>query len=434
MAGGPVGVVCEMAIEFHCPYCTAVIRVADEFAGRTGRCPKCETRMQIPNISPPAPAGAASNSPGFTESETTPGIGGVADRTQDALRPAESPVAGSPVAAAPVAATQAWDIPAVPSAIKAVKPWQRRTRRRRSSRVWLVGVPVIGFLILLAVLAAMMMNRLPELSGSLQAQKLSERTLPHALIPWSAAEVSVEEQAALQSTLAEFPESFSSELMTCSLNGTRDGIEVRLKPADGYALFVVTPESHPPLMLWGRHQQGELSALRVREMYAQTAEYCRDKLRSIGGERIVINAAVYRDAVGLNAHLNSLGYVVEAVAAGRATRCVHEDDLGHLYFLLPQSTTSFVIRGRLMADGKKMFPGEYQVSVIAATAESPPTTNAEPIKDPSAGKSDTEQDAKPESAMDDNAPATEPIPETDPNMKSEPDTKSEPDMKKETPR
>lgn len=408
-----------MAIEFHCPYCTAVIRVADEYAGRQGRCPKCDTRLQIPVLSRSDGAGGSQPNPSaITESETTPGIRSDADRTMDGHRPSTPGASAAP--SSPVVVTAG-------TAAAAVRPWQRRRKSRRSRRIWLVGLPVIGFLILFGVLAAIMMSRMPELKGTLPAQVLSERTLPPAVIAWSAAGLSPEQQTTLKTTLAEFPESFSSELMTCSLVGTEDGIEVQLKAGDGYAWFVVAPETHAPLLLWSRLHQEELNAQRIKELRTQTVEYCRDKLRAIDGERIVINAALYRDAVGLSAHLKALSYALEAVAAGRVTRCVREDQNGQLYFLLPESTQSFVIRGRLMADGIRQFPGEYQATVTAASrstadeksAEDPPDIPLEtPTKSDEVPMSDDAANGPP--AVPDDPPAGQATEEPSPANAAKP--------------
>lgn len=37
-----------MPIEFKCPKCTRALRVKDEFAGQTGLCPYCQTRVLVP--------------------------------------------------------------------------------------------------------------------------------------------------------------------------------------------------------------------------------------------------------------------------------------------------------------------------------------------------------------------------------------------------
>jgi hypothetical protein len=47
-----------MAIQFHCPRCTAVVKVADSAAGKIGRCPQCQAPVRVPEIAPP-PAQAA---------------------------------------------------------------------------------------------------------------------------------------------------------------------------------------------------------------------------------------------------------------------------------------------------------------------------------------------------------------------------------------
>ena len=45
-------------IKFACPGCAAVFSVGDEKAGKSGKCPKCESQFMIPEAEPPA-VGAA---------------------------------------------------------------------------------------------------------------------------------------------------------------------------------------------------------------------------------------------------------------------------------------------------------------------------------------------------------------------------------------
>ncbi|MCU0704954.1 MAG: NINE protein [Fimbriiglobus sp.] len=45
-------------IRFACPGCSAGFTVADEKAGKSGKCPKCQTRFTIPAAAGPAPAPA----------------------------------------------------------------------------------------------------------------------------------------------------------------------------------------------------------------------------------------------------------------------------------------------------------------------------------------------------------------------------------------
>lgn len=45
-----------MSLSFNCPRCMAHIQVADEMAGQTGQCPRCEHVFVIPSPSQPLPA------------------------------------------------------------------------------------------------------------------------------------------------------------------------------------------------------------------------------------------------------------------------------------------------------------------------------------------------------------------------------------------
>src|SRR5262245_47828145 len=51
-----------MAIEFCCPGCAALLRVADEASGRLIRCGQCDSTLRVPTAptahTPPAPADA----------------------------------------------------------------------------------------------------------------------------------------------------------------------------------------------------------------------------------------------------------------------------------------------------------------------------------------------------------------------------------------
>lgn len=60
-----------MAIEFTCPNCSAVLRVADENAGMSAKCPTCESISTIPAASPSADPPPSSNPGANPFAETT---------------------------------------------------------------------------------------------------------------------------------------------------------------------------------------------------------------------------------------------------------------------------------------------------------------------------------------------------------------------------
>ena len=43
-----------MPIKFNCPHCQATMKVPDEFAGKTGKCPKCGESVIVPPLQPPS--------------------------------------------------------------------------------------------------------------------------------------------------------------------------------------------------------------------------------------------------------------------------------------------------------------------------------------------------------------------------------------------
>ena len=352
-----------MAIQFNCPYCTATIRVADEFAGKQGRCPKCDTRLMVPRVEIPqdGPTPQQSTSP-ESLADTEAGIRAVADQTSVGIHALEAAPGGVPEFL-PLAPTTS-----VTSKLK------RKARRNRRTRIWVVGVPVLCFLILIGFLAAMMMTSMPDLTGSLNATATASKTVPSEIYPWTSMNLPAEDRQQLQAAMESSPDAFTSELMTCRLLAAEKGIEVQLKASENNSWFVVDPSQSKALVLWAQKQQQHLAVARSKEMQTRVAEYCREKLLIQTGEHLMINAQAYRDPIGLNAHMKSLGYALEAFANNRVSRCAHEDDQGRLYFLLPTETRSFVIRGRTIADGTKPFPGEYNVTIIASEAAAEATT------------------------------------------------------------
>lgn len=58
-----------MAIQFNCSSCNAVLRVGDESAGKSARCPTCQSVQPIPGESPPADPAAGEDPFGAFKSE-----------------------------------------------------------------------------------------------------------------------------------------------------------------------------------------------------------------------------------------------------------------------------------------------------------------------------------------------------------------------------
>ena len=331
-----------MAIEFDCPYCTATIRVPDAYGGKQGRCPKCDTRLLVPLVVRPGSTTVPDASSSPITANQSPGIPGAFPQTE------------------------IFTAPAPPTSTSR----HRRSARKRPSRALVVGMPVLCFLILLAVIFFSVTGSLPELSGELVARRIEENNLPGVTIPWADTGLSPDDQTTLRDFLAMTPETLQSEIMTCRLIGKADGIEVRLTAGTGNEWFAVDTTGHKALALWLKKERAAINTKRIALLHENLAAYCKDKLAQIGGEKLQIDGLSVRDNIGINASGNALSYVVMAEAANRQIPCSYEDDKGTLYFCLPRETQSFPIRGRTLADTTKPFAGEF-TGVVSGISHPP---------------------------------------------------------------
>jgi hypothetical protein len=76
-----------MSISFACPECKAQIEVADEHAGQSGQCPRCERVIVIPSPKQPQPVLAGANVPSPSEPWRPREAGGSKPRPVDADEP-----------------------------------------------------------------------------------------------------------------------------------------------------------------------------------------------------------------------------------------------------------------------------------------------------------------------------------------------------------
>jgi hypothetical protein len=360
-----------MAIEFNCPYCTATIRVADAYAGKQGRCPKCDTKLLIPNV--PLP-----NQPAVPQLPTI--------QTQPAAAIGGGPLApdGLPVLTNGNVASSDDPFAIRPATTSVVKS-RRRSARRRPSRTLVIGVPVICFLILFGIIAYSLTGSLPQLQGDVAGRRLDGLSLPKVVIPWSDIGLSADDRAVLQEALTTQPESLASQVMTCRLSASEDGILVTLAAQPESQWIVVDVAAENPLAIWRRKEGPHLNRLRLDELQAAITKYAKDKLLKINGEQIAVDAVAVRDKIALNASCRALGYAIQAVADVTLFPCAAEDEQGQLYFCLPKSVQRFKIQGRTLANGTVGFAGDYNVTISGEIV----TTESKPAAD----------DAKPESSM-----------------------------------
>ncbi len=370
-----------MAIEFNCPYCAAAIRVPDAYSGKKGSCPKCQKKLLVPNIVPPAHTEAA-NSPeleapttNVPASQPTPTNQAGAQAIPAAVPvpvPAvpELPISPVPETGLPVFAAPATNTTSMSKRLK------KKTKRSKSQRLYSIGIPVVCFLMFFGVVAIIMNVQQPELKGTLRASRAIRMQIPTASFPLADLGFTGDQQAAVQAAFETETESFVSSQMTCRINSDGTNLVVDVSIGDGFMWFAVNPSNDLTLSDWIRQNKVSLNSSRLQHTIEAGKELCNDKLRKASGETVVFDAERYRDGFGLNAHVKAFGYAVEAIAAPRKSVCVHEDANGTMYFALPEDTKSFKLQGRSFG-GAALFPGEYEVQVLGEDTLPAPATEEE---------------------------------------------------------
>ena len=389
-----------MAIEFNCPYCTATIRVPDAYSGKKGSCPKCATKLLVPNVAPQSPDTAAPLPPPTPHPqpeqplvESPPSAAAsipAPSMPADAVASAETPVSefpappvapSEPTAAVPgLDSATGGDMPtfAPPSPTTTMgRKLRKKSRRKKSQRLYTLGIPIVCFLLFFGVVAAITLLRQPELKGTLRGTVASNMEIPVVTVPISDFGLTTDEESKVFQAFEDAPEAFISSQMSCriSLDGSSLAINVK-KGKSGFTWFAVNPRTDVTLADWIRDNQISINKQRLRQVVKTGKEFCSDKVLKADGTPVVMDAARYRDAFGIAAHVSAFGYVIEAVTANNRSLCAHEDGNGILYFSLPEGTQSFRLRGRSLGNSNPLFPGEYVVKVEgSASTTTPPAAD-----------------------------------------------------------
>lgn len=403
----------DMAIEFHCPYCTATIRVPDEFSGKRGSCPKCSTRLIVPTIQPPPVQSTpdavgptdASGSVSVPDTMAVSDLPGVTPQSPVAVPGPSEPGSIPPLMGQPPleAAAELASLPVSPLKSTSLR---RKARRKKSQRVYALAIPIGCFVMFFGVVGIIMMMQKPELKGTLRGTIARRMEIPSRSVSLAQLELTTDEEAQTALAFETDPESFVSSQMTCRIQLDGSALAIELQAGSGFSWFTVNPSTDLTLAEWIRDNTVAINTARLRQMTDAGKELCRDKILKASGTPVVFDAEKYRDGFGLNAHVGAFGYVVEAVTKNRRTPCAHEDTKGILYFALPDDTQEFRLRGRSVGSGSQLFPGEYVVQVSSSEATSPST---EPAVD-AQNETDMPTDTEP---MSDGEMETPPPPETE---------------------
>jgi len=319
-----------MAIEFDCPYCTAVIRIGDEAAGKQGVCPKCGTSLVVPR----------------PESNT-----------------------------AATAATAATDEDVVPEVVPDVVPeFQSRPQASISSRVRRrrrkkggMGFPLAcGGILLLAVTVAWFLNDPSRFRGSLEGELSASYVTAEVLEPRSIdpelMESRSEAYAELIASLKERPGRVRSNVMVVAFVESDGKMQVRVDPAREYRLVRVGMGQTESLRVFAESQSSRLDGLRREDLAGSLGRLLSDWQSAVEADLAFEDWSGYRESIGLTALVGGLGHHAMARTGRQDLRCLYEGD-GALYFLVPASLVEFRLVGRSRPDGSVPFPAEFTVRI-----------------------------------------------------------------------
>ena len=410
-----------MAIEFNCPYCTAVIRVPDNAGGGKGRCPKCATRISVPKVSTPkrgAPpvepqvvlAPPPTDQPLFTLDVSSSEVAS-SGNSIPSVDPLEVNFADASSATDDALPSDSMDIFSSEHHADTDAP---KPRRKKSGVGWKVPAVVVVLLFAAAGGWFFWQEKLgASLSGDLIAETADELELPPGFVEKSLLGSSSEVAEAMLTKLEKSPLPLTSSLMQVQLSGYKKGLLVKLNLGLQSRFYRVDVSDNLPLRQFRSKHAPELEGRRVFEVEQAAKSFATAYSQVLAKKADMSSIAEFRDTLALPALVRGVGHQLIATHGRTAYPCVYEDSEGAWYFLMPPDVKSFVITGRKDANGTIPFPATFKVKVAGMM---------KPLSKPG-DKHDDEPSSK--SKGKPKKPADEPDPadaEMDP--KEEPDKKS----------
>ena len=360
-----------MAIEFNCPYCTAVIRVPDNAGGGKGRCPKCATRISVPKVSTPkrgAPpvepkvvlAPPPTEQPLFTLDVSSPGA-----TSSDSLTPNVDPLEISFAAAS---STTDDTLPSDPMDIFSsdhhADTVTSKPRRKKSGVGWKIPAAVV-VLVFAAVGGWFFWQEKmgASLSGDLIAETADELELPPGFVEKSLLGSSSEIAETILTKLEKSPLPLTSSLMQVQLSGYKKGLLIRLNLGLQSRFYRVDVSDNLPLRQFRSKHAPELEGRRMFEVEQAAKSFATAYSQVLAKKSDMSSIAEFRDTLALPALVRGVGHQLIATHGRTAYPCVYEDSEGAWYFLMPPDVKSFVITGRKDANGTVPFPVTFKVKV-----------------------------------------------------------------------
>lgn len=312
-----------MAIAFNCPYCTAAIKVPDQAAGKSGKCPKCGESLLVPKVAPPPPQ---SSPPPPEPAEEVPEF---------------TPVVHAEVSLGRVA--------------------RSRARRKGVNILW----PILLGLIMIGTVGFLVWKPEPEMGGTLTGTSLGQFELPPSYIDKARLIGEPDAIDALLETLEAqpLPQVTVENQYSFVVDAHERGLELKIEPEPEAAVYRVDPNQDKLLREFLTAHRGELLSAWEDELSTRIPRFV-EHLTEAQAAGTPFNLQSWREPLGFNAMVKGVGYHVQAVVGGKEFRCCREDDDGRLYFILPADLKQFELIGRKLGSEQPLIPGRFTVNVI----------------------------------------------------------------------
>ena len=369
-----------MAIQFKCPYCTAAIKVPDTSTGKRGTCPKCKTKLVVPDVEIPT-----TKTP--TVSPTVP------PAEPDAKKPTASNETAQVVD--PAALNDEISIPVIQPISKhhtkrgSTRGHKKKGRRKNSTLVFLI--PLAAVALLVAVLLIVFYQPERKLEGVLTAQTLDTELAP-GRIQQADVDTTNEEFTRAVESLKQDPFVLTSELLRVEFTGADGAIEIRVT-AKSNTKFVAVSITDPYLRQYIDDNAMLFERRRMATLRISATDFVKQVAKE--GDRYISNAVDFRNTVGLNSLRGNFGFVIDGAVGTILCPCVFEFT-NQVWFAVPETATTLVIRGRTIDGMGQLFHGRYTADIRPAPEK---VSVDEPMDDELPGEADDGSSVN-EAAMD----------------------------------
>lgn len=344
-------------LEFNCPYCTAEIRVGLEAAGKVGRCPKCQTRIRVPELTD-IPKSDAAATPSVPPMETLADEVLVESRTP--LPDIPSPV-GSVLPAPSIAQPAGWTPPVDPAS-----PLERLREKRRKGSPYAALIPPLFFgAIFLVIGVVYWIWSQPSYEGTMTGTVVISSYALATDLAGQSYGAPPQPFKSLMQELFQRPVDLRSSLINLRYMSDGQNLRILIRPGVDTKLVQVPLGDNKSVAKFYRNHQDELDGYRLDEMQGALKKLCADWTTASEAGRELETLPKYRETIALNAHVSGLGRICEAIVGNERYPCVEEDAAGRLMFLVPVETKSFNIRERPAADlgHARLFPSTLDIHV-----------------------------------------------------------------------